>query len=58
LLVATIAGAAALSVGVGSALAVASHRSAGGTCKYTLTNDPLPPSPSMSGSVKCGKPAG
>ena len=60
LLIASVAGAAALSLGVGGALAATSHQSAGRTCKYNLSNSPpAPPTAgTMSGKVKCGKPAG
>src|SRR5207237_2151181 len=54
LLVASLAGAAALTVGVGGALA----SGGGGTCTSKLTNSNCGPSGTMSGRIHCSKPAG
>lgn len=54
LLLASVAGATALAIGTGTAVAAAG----GGTCKYKLTNGTPGPSSTMSGPVKCSRPAG
>jgi hypothetical protein len=55
-----LASAAALTFGVGSALAGGSHQRAGSgaTCKYSLTDSSATGSGTGSGTVKCSKPAG
>lgn len=57
LLLATVASATALTIGVGTAMA-SGGAAAGGTCTYKLTNGPPGPSSTMSGHVKCSRPAG
>jgi hypothetical protein len=54
LLAASAAGAAVLAISAGTALAAGG----GGTCAYKLTNGTPGPSSTMSGSVKCSRPAG
>ena len=57
LLLASVASAAALTIGVGTAMA-SGGAAAGGTCTYKLTNGTPGPSSTMSGHVKCSRPAG
>jgi hypothetical protein len=56
-LVASLAGAAVLTVGVSSALAAGSV-GPGATCKYKLTNTPGVPTGTLAGSAKCSHPLG
>jgi hypothetical protein len=54
LVLASVAGATALAIGAGTAVAAGG----GKTCKYKLTNGTPGPTSTMSGSVKCGRPTG